>query len=463
MPRLKLVRINSVAFRLILAAAAVSLAGLVAGGWLLSNVFRASLERQLDDRLMADMENLIAAAEPAPNGLLVVLNVFADQRYETAFSGWYWQVTPQDDAAERLTSRSLWDKVLAAPDAPDEGGLARGYTTGPENQSLRYVVRRISFPDMGALARGEQGQPRMYQFAVAADLANSQAEAARFDTTLIWSLGALGMFLVLAVLIQVRVGLSPLRDVRAKLADIRAGRTQRLEGIFPAEIAPLADEMNAVLAHNADVVQRARTHVGNLAHGLKTPLSVLTNEAVQNKGALADTVMKQAAVMRRQVDHYLTRARAAASADLIGVRTVIAPVIGDLARTLEKIYGRKGVEIEAEIAPELAFRGERQDFEELVGNLIDNACKWAPTLVRVSAGVEDGRLLLTVEDDGPGLTDDEVTRVLQKRERLDEKVPGSGLGLGIVRDIADLYGGQLILTRSDELGGLAAKLTLPLA
>lgn len=458
-----MLRLNSVAFRLFAAAAVVSLLGLAAGGWLLSGVFRASLERQLDDRLLADMENLIAAAEPSPDGTLQMMNLNTDQRYDTAFSGWYWQVMPQGVPDDALTSRSLWDKKLAMPDAVPEGGVVRGYTTGPEDQELRYVVRRISFPDMGALARGEEKAPKIYQFAIAADRSNSQAEAARFDQTLLWSLGALGVFLTIATLIQVRVGLSPLRDVRARLAAIRAGKAQRLEGRFPAEIAPLAEELNALLIHNAEVVERARTHVGNLAHGLKTPLSVLTNEAAAVRSPLSDTVMKQTSVMRRQVDHYLTRARAAASADLIGVRTDIAPVMADLARTLEKVYGNKGVEYAVDVPEGLAFRGERQDFEELAGNLMDNAGKWAATEVKAHASAVGGRLILTVEDDGPGLTEDEIPRVLENRERLDEKMPGSGLGLGIVRDIAGLYGGSLTLGRSSGLGGLQATLDLPLA
>lgn len=459
---------SSLAFRLIFAAALVSLAGLIAGGLLLSNVFRASVERQLDDRLVADMENLIAASEPAPNGALMMMNAIADQRYDTAFSGWYWQVTPENEGSAgeesgRLTSRSLWDKALETPGDATGGALARGYAHGPESQELRYVVRRISFPDMAALANGKaDARPKTYLFAVAADRSKGEAEAANFDTTLLWSLGALGLFLTIATLLQVRVGLRPLAVVRDRLQAIRTGKAQRLEGRFPREIAPLADEVNQLLSHSAEVVQRARTHVGNLAHGLKTPLSVLTNEAVLAKGALSDTVMKQTAVMRRQVDHYLARARAAASADVIGVRTDVAPVIADLARTLEKIYGRKGVEFETEIPMNLAFKGEKQDFEEVIGNLMDNAGKWAATLVRVTAKGAAGKLVVSIEDDGPGLNEDEQVRVLEKRERLDETMPGSGLGLGIVRDIADLYGGRLDLARS-ELGGLTAALTLPLA
>lgn len=454
--------LNSVAFRLLVAAAVVSIAGLIAGGLLLSNVFRGSLERQLDERMLADMENLIAVAEPAPDGHLTGLTVFSDQRYDTAFSGWYWQVALQGSVNEWLTSRSLWDKTLAIPN-PEGSTLGRGFTVGPEDQQLRYVVRRISFPNMAALARGEDGKTQHYYFAIAADLANLKAEAGRFDVTLLWSLGALAAALTMATVVQVRVGLAPLRVVRERLAAIRAGKAQKLEGSFPAEIAPLAGEVNALLAHNAEVVQRARTHVGNLAHGLKTPLTVLTNEAAQVRGALSDTVLKQSAVMRRQVDHYLARARAAASAEVIGARADAAPVVADLVRALEKIYGAKGVEIETAVPPGIAFRGERQDFEELVGNLLDNACKWARMTVRIEAVATAPRLEIFVDDDGPGLTDDEIVRVLEKRERLDERMPGSGLGLGIVRDIADLYGGRLELSRSESLGGLRACLFLPLA
>ncbi len=467
-------RLNSLAFRLVAAAVAVSLLGLAAGGWLLSNAFRASVERQFDSRLLADLENLVAAADPTPDGTLAVEQTFTDQRYQTAFSGWYWQVTPlappptgqetsAGDAARIVTSRSLWDQTLVGVAPAGRVGVARGFLKGPDDQALRYVAREISFPDVAAIARGDPERQRLFLFVVAGDRAATEAEIASFNATLVWSLGGLGALFVLATLIQVVVGLRPLRRVRLGLAAIRSGDAQRLDEDFPAEIAPLAAELNGVLQNNAEIVARARTHVGNLAHFLKTPLSVLANEAGSAKGPLADAVRRQTETMRRQVDHYLARARAAATVDVIGSRTEIEGPLDDLARTLERIHGWRGIDIAIDAQPGLAFRGERQDFEELMGNLMDNACKWARSAVTVTARRDGGRLALSVEDDGPGLTPDEIARVVEKKERLDENVPGTGLGLGIVRDIAFLYGGQVILGRSEALGGLRAELILPAA
>lgn len=456
---------SSLALRLVIAAAAVSLTGLFFGGALLSQAFRTSAERQLDDRLSADLENIITAAEVQPDGTIAVLTVFNDQRYLNAFSGWYWQIAPGGPEAQPglVASRSLWDQTLNVSPPPLDGGLTKGETQGPEGQTVRYLVRRISFPVPSARP-GESAARKLFDFAVAADRKAIDADVSAFNATLWWSLGVLGLVLVLAALVQVRVALRPLREVKDRLADIRTGKAQKLEGDFPVEIAPLAGELNALLTHNAEVVQRARTHVGNLAHYLKTPLTVLANEAAQTKGPLAEMVMRQTGAIRQQVDHYLARARAAASAEVIGSRTQAAPVLADLTRTLQKIYAGRGIRFSSSADEALAFRGERQDFEELAGNLIDNAGKWARSEVTVVAVAEPGgRLVLKVEDDGPGLDEEQLHRVLDKRERIDESVPGSGLGLGIVRDIAQIYGGALTLGRSEALGGLKAELNLPLA
>ena len=270
--------------------------------------------------------------------------------------------------------------------------------------------------------------------------------------------------LIIAILLQVRVGLQPLRKVREALARIRSGAARRLEGDFPAEIAPLAGELNSLIEHSAEVVGRARTHVSNLAHYLKTPLSVLTSEADAARGddarPLAEAVKKQVDVMRRQVDHYLARARAAGALDVLGNRTKVKPVLDDLARVLERIHEHRGVEITVDCPAALCFRGERQDLEEMAGNLMDNACKWARASVRVSVAKAGRGFTVAIEDDGPGLAAQDRARVMERGERLDESVPGSGLGLSIVRDIAKLYGGSLDLAESRE-GGLKAVLTLP--
>jgi signal transduction histidine kinase len=252
-----------------------------------------------------------------------------------------------------------------------------------------------------------------------------------------------------------------LRNVTQSLHRIRDGTARRLEGRFPSEIAPLAAELNSLIEHSAEVVGRARSYVSNLAHFLKTPLTVLSGEAeAARPDPLAETVTRQVGVMRRQVDHYLARARAAGALDVLGSRTPVAPVLDDLARTLRRIHKDKDLAIEISCPPALAFRGERQDLEEMAGNLIDNACKWAIARVRVTATAGGASLQLVIEDDGSGLTPAQREQVGERGERLDESVPGSGLGLAIVRDIAKLYGGALDLGNS-SLGGLGATLTLP--
>jgi signal transduction histidine kinase len=289
-----------------------------------------------------------------------------------------------------------------------------------------------------------------------------QADRQSFNRLLTFALAVLFAGVVGAVLVQVRFGLEPLRRMGRALSGIRAGRAARLEGDFPAEIEPLATELNALLDHNEALVDRARTHVGNLAHGLKTPLSVLTNEARRSHGPLASLVARQVALMRRQVDHHLARARAIATGTILGARTDVAPVLEDLRRTLGRIYADKALAITADCPPELAFRGARQDLEEMLGNLLDNACKWASAGVMVRGEAAGEHLLLVIEDDGPGLPPARLAEVLERGRRLDEQVPGTGLGLAIVADLAQLYRGRLVLEEA-EGGGLRALLTLPAA
>ena len=315
-----------------------------------------------------------------------------------------------------------------------------GYANGPQGQSLRVLERRIALP---AVAADGTKATQAFIFIVAADLAETEADIGRFDRTLFWAFAAFSLGLIAATVIQVRVGLMPLRRVSEALGRIREGRARRLEGDFPAEIAPLVGELNGLIAHSAEVVGRARAHVANLAHFLKTPLTVLANEAAASSGPLAEAVSRQVYTMRRQVDHYLARARAAGALDVLGSRTDVAAVANDLARVLKRMHPDKPLSIAVDVPATLAFRGEREDLEEMVGNLIDNACKWAHAHIKVegAAAADAGRFTLRVGDDGPGLQPAERSRAMERGERLDESVPGSGLGLAIVRDIAKLYGG----------------------
>ena len=462
-----MLRTNSLAFRIGAIAAGWSLLGLLVGSYFLSSLFRQSVESAFDNRLLGDLESVIAVAELDCAGTVTMPVPLIAERYVNPFSGWYWQIIsienpPQAKPKQVMRSRSLWDQSLAVAPIEKQGELRLGYATGPKQQSLRYAQRVVSLPP----AESDEGAPACkvgprVRIAVAGDLADTEADIAEFDNTLVWSVSIMGAGLIGLMIMLVRLGLAPLNQVSQSLAAIREGRADHLEGPFPAEIQPLADELNALVAHNAEVVARARTHVANLAHFLKTPLSVIANEVQGATGPMAESVARQAQVMRRQVDHYLTRARTVASAKVIGARTEAAPMLGELTRALSKIYAPRGIRIERACPEGLSFRGDRSDFEEMVGNLLDNACKWAEgeVTVTVTPG-KTGRLTVTVGDDGPGLTEEQARRVVERGERLDETKPGSGLGLGIVKEIASLYGGTLTLGRS-EAGGMAAVLDLP--
>ena len=452
-------RLDSLAARLIAAAAVWTVAGLVVGGLILSGVFRASEEASFDARLKFDLDGMIAAAEPDPAGGVSLRGRFTDPRFERIFSGWYWQITPADGrSGEMQISRSLWDHAIHVTGGGRAGpDMIWGRGEGPDDQHLRIVEQRIEFP---ISATSNPDDTRAYTFLVAGNLAQLESEVARFDTMLFWSFAVLGLGLIAAIFIQVRVGLTPLRRLSRALSRIRDGGERKLEGRYPAELAPIAAEINSLIAHSAEVVGRARGHVSNLAHFLKTPLTVLASEADAQPGPLADSVKRQVMTMRRQVDHYLSRARAAGALDVLGNRTPVKPVLDDLARVLMRIHAERAIGIEVDCAPSLAFRGERQDLEEMAGNLIDNACKWAHSKVAVKASRDGAKWKLVVGDDGAGLDAEERSHVGERGERLDESVPGSGLGLSIVRDIARLYGGSFELGES-PLGGLEARLVLP--
>jgi len=331
---------------------------------------------------------------------------------------------------------------------------------GPEDQRLRVIERTVDLGDDGR-----------YLFAVAGDALEIDDETQGFDRAIAITFVALAVVLLITTMFQVRFGLAPLKRISESLAAIRSGKAERLEGRFPVEIAPLARETNALIEANREIVERARTHVGNLAHALKTPLSVIVNEATaRGEDPLAAKVREQADVMRDQVQRHLERARIAARATVVGTVTDVAPVVTSLARSMEKIHRDRGIAIDIETPRDTRFRGERQDLEEMVGNLVDNACKWAQSRVAVEvlperdAAQATATLRVVVDDDGPGLTPAQRALVgaVRRGQRLDETKPGSGLGLSIVVDLAALYGGALTLGTA-PIGGLRAELVLPAA
>lgn len=459
---------NSLATRLFLSATAWVVLILLITGFALSSVYKRSTERAFDRRLNFYLRTLIAeAAQPDdPNDKNdkpdKSVQSLGEPLFELPLSGWYWRMERVDGGKPEVrASRSLWDVKL--PKLEDMGvdldpsGVRLAYVEGPENQYLRMVERPVDL--------GTDGK---FLASVAGDATEIEEETWTFNTYLAVTFAALTAGLLLTTLFQVRFGLAPLKRISNSLAAIRSGNAERLEGDFPLEIAPLARETNALLDANRAIVERSRTHVGNLAHAIKTPLSVIVNEAAANRNdPFAAKVLEQTDIMRDQVAHHLERARIAARVQTIGTVTEVAPVIEALARTMEKIHRDRDILIDVEAASGAKFRGEKQDLEEMAGNLVDNACKWAHQKVFIEVLLEltpggplDPTLRIIVDDDGPGLSTAERAQVARRGQRLDETKPGSGLGLSIVTDLAALYGGSLTLGAA-PIGGLRAELMLP--
>jgi len=452
-------RANSLAVRLFVSATAWAVIILVITGVVLSSLYRQTVERAFDRRLGVYLRTIVAdiAAPEEPGGKFP--QSLGEPLFELPLSGWYWQVTRLDPGKRDVrSSRSLWDGGLphledhGVPANPD--GSREGYVPGPEDQRLRLVERNIDLGDEGH-----------YLVAVAGDAAEITDETRGFDQALVVTFSILAMVLLITTMFQVRFGLAPLKRITGSLAAIRAGTAERLAEDFPDEIAPLARETNALIEANKEIVERARTHVGNLAHALKTPISVMVNEAAMRGGdAFAEKVREQANIMRDQVARHLERAHLAARLTVVGSITDVAPVVTALARTMEKIHHDRGIAIEVDADADARFRGERPDLEEMIGNLVDNACKWATSRVAVEVVSEkSGQVLrIAVDDDGRGLSRSEREQVSHRGQRLDETKPGSGLGLSIVVELAHLYGGKLELGAA-PIGGLRAELTLPAA
>jgi len=375
-------RANSLALRLFVSATAVTVIILLVTGFVLSSLYRDAVERSFDDRLNVYLRTLVGELSPPDEPSERTVQSLGE-RFDLPLSGWYWQyVRLNAPKPEVHSSRSLWDAGL--PRLPesipirDEDGTRRGYVTGPEDHRLRMIERTVDY-----------GEDVRYLVTVAIDSQEIDDETHAFNRTITVTFVILAAVLLLTTMFQVRFGLAPLRRISESLAAIRAGTAERLAGHFPVEIEPLARETNALIEANREIVERARTHVGNLAHALKTPLSVMVNEAAARADdPLAAKVREQTGIMRDQVARHLERARIAARATVVGSVTDVQPVVTGLTRTMEKIYHPRGIAIDVEAPDGVRFRGERQDLEEMLGNLVDNACKWAQARVSVEVTPE---------------------------------------------------------------------------
>ena len=460
LPRFRLPDLGqgSLVGRLIWLAAAWSIAVLAVTCIAVTAFFYIGAISRFDQGLREIAEGLLAGSAVDDDGH-VTAPPLTEARSLRVYSGRYWQLAERrsDGRLHPLErSRSLWDSDLPGPPDPSSltmGSTVRYDTIGPLKEPLRAV----------ALTRTLPGRSTPVVFMAAEDRSPIDRDVRNFALRAAGLLVLLGAGLVAVVIVQVRVGLKPLFDLRREVTAVRKGRAEQVAGRYPAELAPLAQELNALLAHNQEVVDRQRTHVGNLAHALKTPLSVMLAEAADDQGVLADVVRRQADAMRTQVDHHLRRARTAARAQGSRDRTVIEPALEELSRTLEKIFDDRGVMVDWEAPPDLAFQGERQDLLEIFGNVLENASKWCRRGVWAKAEPLSAEWLrLTVEDDGPGMPPERREEALKRGARLDETAPGSGLGLNIVDELVRAYGGSISLGESAH-GGLMVCIDLPRA
>lgn len=443
-----------------LASAWIALALIVTGA-VLTFQFQESALRRLGNVLAETIDEAVIATTVMPDGSVLTTPI-QDARTLRLLSGKYWAVAEPDGLGGLRTltrSASLGSEGLAVPrglpaQLAEAAGVNITYNAvGPNDEPLMVAASQKTLP----------GRTAPIVFLAGIDRSDIDADARQFATLAWVTLGLLGIGLLIAVFLQVRIGLRPLYDLRDEISNVRKGKAARIERTYPDEISPLAAQVNRLLDHNQDVVERQRTHVGNLAHALKTPLSVMLAEASGDPSQLAEIVRRQSDVMKGQVDHHLRRARAAARSQGLGERTPVPEVLDEMSVMLERVFQSKSVEIDWRAPDTLGFLGERQDLQEILGNLMENACKWCARKVRVSAGASGlGQMIVVVEDDGQGLPADRYDEVMKRGARADEDTPGSGLGLAIVDDLTRAYGGRLTLGASD-LGGLKAILTLPAA
>jgi signal transduction histidine kinase len=443
--------IGSLTRRMIAIAAVWITVFLLIGGFALDRVLTGSVERNFDEQLEYVLNAMIASSEIGPNGEVLFNRQPADQRFIEAYSGVYFQIS--GEGADTFPSRSLWDRRLQVSSGQTyiepHFYNSNEFSVPAHADPLRIVERDVILPGSNVRWRFQVAQSR--------EMIDEQIRDLR--STLFWSLAALGFGLLLLAAIQTLYGLWPLRRVRRDVASIRSGSKTRITEQFPTEIRPLTEEINQLLAHSEEQAEEARRHAGNLAHALKTPLTVITNAATAHASDLVETVCREAQVMRRQVDHHLARARAIGRRASSQARARVWDSVQAVQRAVDRLYEHVTVDIAGDRSAEV--RVERQDLDEMVGNLVENAAKYGGGRVFVTVEPNETIVDIIVEDDGRGIAEADRELLFTRGARLDTDKPGTGLGLAIVRDVAHIYGGRITLEESEDLGGLLARLTLP--
>ena len=440
---------GSLSRRMILVAALWIALLLSGGGFALDRVLSSAITRNFDDQLEYVLTALIVSAEIGPQGEVIFNREPADQRFLEPYSGLYWQVSAK--GREDFPSRSLWDRRLAAASVHSDREIHRYDSTQFPTEKLRVLERDVKLP----------GSPVSWRIQVAQSRDGLDDQIATLRRTLIRSFLLLGVGLIAMAALQTFYGLWPLRRVRYEIARMRTGKSSRVDAPMPVEVAPMVEELNGLIAHNDRQAEEARRHAGNLAHALKTPLTVIMNAATADSEDLGETVIREARTMRRQVDHHLARARAVGRRGSAHSRAAVWPSLESVERAVGRLY--RQVRIDADGPKDLSVHVERQDLDEMLGNLIENAAKYGGGSVFVTVAAQAGFVECLIEDDGPGIPEEERSRIFDRGARLDTGKPGTGLGLAIVRDVAEIYEGTVSLEESEDLGGLLVRLRLPAA
>ena len=425
---------------------------LLIGGFALDRVLSRTIVDSFDSQLVSILNGMLGAAEIGPDGEVRFSRPPADQRFIEPYSGLYFQIS--GTGVDTFASRSLWDRRLKIGSGRIELKPrlydSNEFSAAGHNEPLRIVEQDAILP----------GSPVRWHFQVAESRETIDDQIHRLRSTLIWSFTALGVGLLILAALQTVYGLWPLRRVRREVSSIRSGEKTRIGQDFPTEIRPLTEEINQLLAHSEAQAEEARRHAGNLAHALKTPLTVITNAATARAPDLSDTVCREALVMRRQVDHHLARARAIGRRATAQARATVWESLEAVQRAVDRLHEHVTVDIAGN--HQVQVRVERQDLDEMLGNLVDNAAKYGGGRVFVTVEPRGDMVDILVEDDGPGIPKELRGELFTRGARLDTTgKPGTGLGLAIVRDVAEIYGGTVSLEESEDLGGLLARLSLP--
>lgn len=452
---------QTLTFRIVAISSIWAIIALVVIATVITAVFRQVSHRGFETVLSAHLFNLIASVNASEDGWISGTPNLGDLRFSEPLSGWYWSVEPVSEAiTNTLRSSSLagYEIPAADPVVPFDPDYRRQYLTiGPGQEQIEVLEAEV------VLGQGD----RIVRFRVMGNRSELEDEIAGFTRRLLAYLALFGAGMVIINVVAILLALKPLNGIRVALSNIRTGAAERLAGPFPAEIAPLAEETNALIESNRRIIERSRKQVGNLAHSLKTPLAVIMNEGRAMAGARGDLISNQAAAMQSQIDHYLQRARAAAQSSSLSVRTEVNDTLARLARVIAKVAADKELTLKVP-DQKIIFAGEKEDLEEIVGNLLENAAKWAESRIAVTLlkpePEQDGRqfLRIVIEDDGPGIPDHQARQALKRGRRLDETKQGTGLGLAIVADLVEEYGGKLSLGKS-TLGGLRVEVDLRIA